>query len=698
MPKLKDILVQVTVDGLDKNGEKLRRPLEEWGVQKMKNSKKISAYIEAETGKSFRILIQPKIPFPSKDAPAAHEYNTRQKAKAREHGLETTRPGFFKMDEDWHDEDGNHFSPRMDNHTTPIELNQNIAKNISAGNLDRYCKPHSNVGADARRRRSNSDASVKIKEEPTDEPVTFTLPAPSEERMIKRTPPPPFHLLASLYLDGREKPERKVIVYLDPDDDEFHYPSGEVEIKTRWTQCKDGNIKEQSWVFQDIGIETLFDKMLIAGDKTITPVAQRSETELVNAFDTIYLDGDGDIVREEKSKVGQILVTIERVKLGERWQDTNFRAKHKEHETEDIDMTDAGKEITHTTGFAHKKTVSAKSEGVRVVAFTKFKADEGIFAAFQFFYRSKSILQKFDFAGLPKVISRGLPSKRSNLAFKTPLSITSSTSTACAADEKDKRSKFHNDKRNIKAKGLFSGSAFRKMYHENRQSLKKEESDSTWNDQSKVNLLSLSSLVPGGPSFHLAPPASDLDSHDRPRYNLRSRSDTNNLSLKPSVHSIPFGSNGLDTLLCRANSNLLGVTPTVCVTPSSEPENGSPGSTSKAGHRSASAPYSFSNLGSTLRDNGNDTSDADEEREVADIEAHLISDKDHGDCQTCQNKDDQGLSLGVKELVLGKRGRHSEDRDFGEAGTGAKKIALDRSRRTSSSPKVPFLLEKRGNA
>ena len=116
MPKFKDILVQVVVDRLDENGVKSYQPLEEWGVQKIRKSEKISAYIEAETGKSFRILVRPEIPFPSKGGPAAHEHNTRQKAKAKaqENGLNTTSPGSLKMDQDWHDEDGSHPSLHMD--------------------------------------------------------------------------------------------------------------------------------------------------------------------------------------------------------------------------------------------------------------------------------------------------------------------------------------------------------------------------------------------------------------------------------------------------------------------------------------------------------------------------------------------------------------------------------------------------------
>ena len=171
--------------------------------------------------------------------------------------------------------------------------------------------------------------------------------------MIKRTPPPPFHFLATLFLDGRTKPERKVIVYLDPDDDDYHYPSGEVVISTRWAQGQDGTIKEQAWVFKDVGIETIFDKMLIDGDIGITsPTPKRAEDVIVKAMNTACLDAEGGVESEEKSRVGQIVVVIERVKLGEKWRDPDFRAKHNENEMQDVDMGDAGRDITHITGYS----------------------------------------------------------------------------------------------------------------------------------------------------------------------------------------------------------------------------------------------------------------------------------------------------------------------------------------------------------
>ena len=258
----------------------------------------------------------------------------------------------------------------------------------------------------------DSSGLTGIREDPTHKPTSFSSPilAGSGKRLIERIPPPPFHFLASLFLDGRAKAERKVIIYLDPKDEDYNYPDGKIEIKTRWAQGKDGNLKEQSWVFQDVGIETLFDKMIIAGDIDINdPTPIQDGDKLVNAMSSTYLDGDNDMSREEKSQVGQILVTLERVILGGKWRDRNYRPKHNENEMQDVNIENANKEITHFTGyvtlyhaklkrlpvlsylhrFEHKKTVALKHAGLRVVDYTPYKENEGSFAVFQFFYRSK---------------------------------------------------------------------------------------------------------------------------------------------------------------------------------------------------------------------------------------------------------------------------------------------------------------------
>ena len=113
MPRFEHVTCQVTVDGLDAGGYCIRRPLEEWGVHKMKSSRKVSAYIEAETGKSFRVLIQPTIPYPSRCATSAYEDNVGTISQARERGQEMENPSFPKAGYGWTDEGGSAHSPRQ---------------------------------------------------------------------------------------------------------------------------------------------------------------------------------------------------------------------------------------------------------------------------------------------------------------------------------------------------------------------------------------------------------------------------------------------------------------------------------------------------------------------------------------------------------------------------------------------------------
>lgn len=141
-------------------------------------------------------------------------------------------------------------------------------------------------------------------------------------------------------------------MYLDPDDVDYNHPDGKVQMKTRWVEGRDGRLKEHAWVFKDVGIETVFDKMLISGDHQLSGnVNKRDEDAIIAAMGSTGLEPDGDIKREEKSQVGQIVVEIQRVKLGEKWDDKNFRAKFKEDDVKDVDMEGANSDITHTAGW-----------------------------------------------------------------------------------------------------------------------------------------------------------------------------------------------------------------------------------------------------------------------------------------------------------------------------------------------------------
>lgn len=159
-------------------------------------------------------------------------------------------------------------------------------------------------------------------------------------------PSPPFDFLATLYLDGRRKAERKVIVYLDPNHEDFG-PGGTSIFRSRWVQTQDGGIQEHAWVFNDIGIDTIFNKLVLAntgkgpGEDEIAIIAAMEGTGIIT---------EPDIEREARKKAGQIEVRISRVILGRKSVNYYYQPKHMEGEKEDVDMDGPDPELTHTTG------------------------------------------------------------------------------------------------------------------------------------------------------------------------------------------------------------------------------------------------------------------------------------------------------------------------------------------------------------
>lgn len=160
----------------------------------------------------------------------------------------------------------------------------------------------------------------------------------------------PFHLLASLYLDGREEPERRVIVYLDPEHEDFAFPEGKVKFKRRCVQGKDGTIKELCWIFRDLGMENVLDRMCIGEPNETGQSAEETENSMVDLMGSADLGAEKNIQKEELSNLGQIRVVLQRVGVGKRLDNKFFVPNHREDENEDIDMDEISKDITHTTG------------------------------------------------------------------------------------------------------------------------------------------------------------------------------------------------------------------------------------------------------------------------------------------------------------------------------------------------------------
>lgn len=64
MPEFRNLDVRV----IDKHGNELQ----EWGVQHLHSQNKISSYIKSSTNMTFRVTIQPRMPFQSPDLPIAY--------------------------------------------------------------------------------------------------------------------------------------------------------------------------------------------------------------------------------------------------------------------------------------------------------------------------------------------------------------------------------------------------------------------------------------------------------------------------------------------------------------------------------------------------------------------------------------------------------------------------------------------------
>ena len=170
---------------------------------------------------------------------------------------------------------------------------------------------------------------------------------------------PPFHLLASLYLDGRQRPERRVIVYLDPKHHDFPQPDGKVRFRSRWSQGENGVLVEHAWVFKDVGIETLFEKILISeGHNQADRANQPDEDAMITAMNATELGAEGNIKNGERCSVGQIVIVVERIVIGVKRSEENYRPKHRDGQADDVNMDDLGNDITHTAKYVKRKSTS----------------------------------------------------------------------------------------------------------------------------------------------------------------------------------------------------------------------------------------------------------------------------------------------------------------------------------------------------
>ncbi|KAI9676464.1 MAG: hypothetical protein M1817_000621 [Caeruleum heppii] len=404
MPELKDVTVHVTtLDG---------RELPEWGTQVMRRHNQATTYIQAESDMGFRVTVRPKIPYIADDVPAAHGYRTRRRG--------TNPAGRFPLNGRFEDEYGDLWDEDPRGHargqprfrrsgqgrghkaskSTRRPLQPRIKREDAFGPADAKSIDsewedieHEDIGREGSKQQGHQTNLHEV--------------APVVSPMFPiYTPPPDFHFLASLYLDGRDHPERKLVIYLDPDNEDFAPPDGKITFKNRWMEGPDGQLQEHSWIFKDVGIETIFDKMLISGERDAAqPVHVRDEKELIAAMNSTSLSGEG-YSADAKTTVGKIELTLERVRIGPKWHDEHYQLRHQPYDVAKVDMKGVDANVTHTAGYGEAKLTDTKA--IKMVAFSSYN-DEGTFAKFTFFYRSKEVLRKFQFEGFD-----GAPARRAS--------------------------------------------------------------------------------------------------------------------------------------------------------------------------------------------------------------------------------------------------------------------------------------------
>ncbi|TKA74199.1 hypothetical protein B0A49_06223 [Cryomyces minteri] len=349
----------------------------------------LDASIDAVTGMSFRLSLKPKIPLESEE-----EKKERIAADA-ELGVKATS----EDEDEWMDEDDegayNSFS-------------------IPPGHLEYRSRSRSSPPYDLLGHSSGSSSN------------SHDMPHSSYKH-------PPFDLLASMYLDGRQRPERRKIIYLDPLHPEF---ARKVEFNTRWMEDKNGNLRKCAWFFKDVGIETMFDKLVLSKQGEGADLAKEDEEDLLSAMNLTGLEDNG-----VKMQLGQIVVVLERIRLGKTAYDEDFHAEHRAEHEDSMDTSDLTT-VSHTVGFDVSECT--KNRRVPIIHYGPYVEGEKPYAVFRFYYRSEEKLRKFCFDGFPQCVkaaesnnglqavqhfrnARGLNKQLSAL---TPLSISNSlTST-----------------------------------------------------------------------------------------------------------------------------------------------------------------------------------------------------------------------------------------------------------------------------
>ena len=165
-------------------------------------------------------------------------------------------------------------------------------------------------------------------------------------------PRAPWHLLATLRLDGCQKFERRVVIVLDEHEPAFHEPDGKIFLTHCDLMGPDGQLQEYEWVFEEVAVDKMLKRLAITGNEG----AFVKETCNCVRSDDNVLGIISQQESEEKRPFGRIEVTLERVTINRMCRNAKYRPSA--GEDTDIDVGHGDGAIKHSAVHAKGRKYS----------------------------------------------------------------------------------------------------------------------------------------------------------------------------------------------------------------------------------------------------------------------------------------------------------------------------------------------------
>jgi hypothetical protein len=313
-----------------------RERFTEYGVNTHARSKLVTAKIEAKAGVQFYIIIRPVYPFPT-ERNKNHDSSILTRAQASS-GLELPC-------QETSDALGKH---KAKSKVSVLDTTSAVEDQHGDACDEEACDDEATDSLDLKLAQSTKSESSA-----TSESSNWQALSGSEANFNAK--PPPFDLIAEVFIDGRTKPEIRSVVYLDPSN--FYYSKRGMVLKGRRVRApsKKGELVKtciHDWVFKDVGIEVLLERMGVEDSIDDDGNETRADQEVAGLADLLQDTAHVDTKEEDEQelKIGRIEIVFTRVVLGSLITPKKpSKDLHEPIDAQPKPKKAVGRDVTHTT-------------------------------------------------------------------------------------------------------------------------------------------------------------------------------------------------------------------------------------------------------------------------------------------------------------------------------------------------------------